>query len=217
MGSKSHALDIACGSGGPTLRIARSKGCHVTGIDIHADGIAAANSQARGRGLEDRVEFLQHDASSRLPFPDQTFDAIICIDALNHLPDRAAVLADWKRMLKLGGRVLFTDPIIVTGPLSNAEIATRSSIGFFLFVPLGTDERLIGKAGLELTVCEDRTANMAETAGRWRDARSARATALIGAEGRNTFEGQQEFFRVTELLARERRLSRFVFVAQRPT
>ena len=213
----SRVLDVACGSGGPTLRIAQMTGCTVVGIDIHADGIGAARLQARAPDVADRASFRRHDATEKLPFADQSFDAVVCIDALNHLPDRLAVLSDWKRVLRTGGRLLFTDPIVVTGPLSNAEIETRSSIGFFLFVPLGTDERMIGEAGLELTLSEDRTANMAENAGRWRAARSARAEALIDAEGRETFEGQQEFLRVTELLARERRLSRFVFVARRPS
>ena len=37
-------LDIACGSGEPTLRIARKTGCHITGIDLHSEGIAAARA-----------------------------------------------------------------------------------------------------------------------------------------------------------------------------
>ena len=211
----SRVLDVACGSGGPTLRIAQSTGCSVIGIDIREDGLAAARAQARALDLGDRADFQRHDASQTLPFDDQSFDAVVCIDALNHLPDRLAVLSDWKRVLRTGGRLLFTNPIVVTGPLSNAEIATRSSIGFFLFVPLGTDERLLKEAGLELIRSEDRTANMAENSGRWRTARLARAEALIAVEGREIFEGQQEFLRVSELLARERRLSRFVFVARR--
>jgi hypothetical protein len=43
--------------------------------------------------------------------------------------------AEWARLLKPNGRLLFTDPTVVTGPLTNAEIAVRSSAGFYLFVP----------------------------------------------------------------------------------
>ena len=68
-------------------------------------------------------------------------DAITCIVAVNHFPDRAYAIADRARLLKPGGRLLFTDPITVTGALTNTEIAVRSSAGFYLFVPHGYDER----------------------------------------------------------------------------
>jgi SAM-dependent methyltransferase len=212
---ESRVLDIACGSGGPTLRLARRARCKVVGLDLHEDGVAAAESQARHEGLTDRASFQQHDAAQQLPFAEASFDAVICIDAINHLPDRAAVLAEWKRVLKPDGRLLFTDPIVVTGPLTASEIATRSSIGFFLFVPKGTDENLLEDAGLDLLISDDRTQNMAELAGRWHAARSAKSEALMEVEGEETFTGQQAFFRVAEVIARERRLSRFAFVARK--
>ena len=99
--------------------------------------------------------------------PAASFDAVICIDAINHLPDRPLTLAEWARVLKPGGRVLFTDPITVTGPLTNGEIAIRSSIAFFLFVPSGYDEQVLHDAGFELVVVEDRTDNTATVARRW--------------------------------------------------
>ncbi len=119
-------------------------------------------------------------------------------------------------MLRPGGRLVFTDPIVVTGALTNEEIAIRSSIGFFLFVPPGTDEQVIAAAGLELVSRDDRTENMAETAKRWCAARAARAGELQRIEGAETFEGQQRFFEVAARLAAERRLSRFAFCAERP-
>jgi SAM-dependent methyltransferase len=39
---------------------------------------------------------------------------LLCIDAVNHLRDRAGVFDEWVRLLAPGGRVLFTDPITVT-------------------------------------------------------------------------------------------------------
>jgi SAM-dependent methyltransferase len=150
-----------------------------------------------------------------LPYPDAHFDAIICIDAINHLQDRQRVVGDWARLLKPGGRLLFTDPTTVTGPLTNAEIATRSSIGFFLFVPLGYDEGVVKSSGLGLRRSEDVTANMAEVAERRRAARASRSEALRRIEGDLTYEGQQEFLAVAARVAREGRLSRFVYVSER--
>jgi len=208
-------LDVACGSGGPVLRIADATGCSVVGMDVHEQAIATANSLAAQRGLTGCARFQVADATTQLPLPDASFDAIICIDAINHLPNRQRVLADWARLLKPGGRLLFTDPITVTGPLTNDEIAVRGSIGFFLFVPLGYDERVIEQSGLRLLIKEDVTGNMAEVAERRRVARAARAADLREIEGDQIYEGQQEFFAVAALIAREGRLSRFLYVAEK--
>jgi SAM-dependent methyltransferase len=208
-------LDIACGSGGPVLRLAERTGCAVVGVDVHEQAIVTANSLAGQRNLSERAKFQVADATAPLPFHDAAFDAIVCIDAINHLPNRPRVIADWARLLKPGGRLLFTDPITVTGPLTNDEIAVRSSIGFFLFVPRDYDERVISQCGLRLLKCEDVTSNMAEIAERRRAARASREAALREIEGDQTYEGQQEFFAVAARIAREGRLSRFVYVAER--
>jgi SAM-dependent methyltransferase len=213
LGSSDHLLDVACGAGGPALRLARLTGCRVTGIDIHEQGIAQARDCAAREGLGNWTSFEVVDASGVLPFDDATFDVVTCIDAINHFPDRLAVLREWRRVLKSGGRLLFTDPITVTGPLTNQEIAIRSSIAFFLFVPPGYDEQVLAQAGFTLNIHEDCTVNTADVAVRWRDARESRAEALRTIEGEETFEGQQRFLDVTARLAEERRLSRFVFVA----
>lgn len=214
--STHRLLDVACGSGGPLLRVAQWAQCQVVGIDIHADAVATATAMARAQGLEHRARFERHDASQPLPFPDQSFDGLICIDAINHLPDRRLVFSEWARVLEPGRRLVFTDPIVVTGALTNAEIAVRSSAGFYLFVPRGEDERLLAAAGLDVLSVEDLTAQMAEVAGRRRIAREKRAAVLREIEGDATFESEQAFYRVAETLASERRLSRFAYLVERP-
>jgi SAM-dependent methyltransferase len=213
--AESRLLDIACGSGGPALRIARRTGCRVHGVDAHEQAIAEARARSDREGLAGRAAFEPLDASRPLPFPDATFDALICIDAINHLPDRPRILAEWARVLRPGGRLVFTDPIVVTGMLTNEEIAIRSSIGFFLFVPEGADDRLLEEAGFEVTQRLDRTENTARMADRRRLARSAHEADLRRIEGDATFEGQQRFFDTAARIASERRLSRFAFMAVR--
>jgi hypothetical protein len=56
-----------------------------------------------------------------------------------------------------GGRALFTDPCVVTGQLTNEELRVRSSIGFFLFTPLGHNERLLAEAGFVVREVRDVT------------------------------------------------------------
>jgi SAM-dependent methyltransferase len=215
LSKKDHLLDIACGSGRPTIRIAELTGCKATGIDLHDDAVANATVYAKRRGLESRTNFQVGNAAEMLDFVDSQFDALVCIDAINHLPERMEVLREWHRVLKPGGRILFTDPIIVTGPLTNDEIAIRASIGMFLFVPDGTDEQMLEDSGFAIERIEDRTENMARNARGWLDARAKWESALRKIEGDDSFEGQQIFLDTAACLAEERRLSRKVFVASK--
>ena len=207
-------LDVACGSGGPTLRIAEATGASVVGVDLHEEGVEAARAQARERGLEGRARFEVADASRPLPFDDEAFVGVVCVDAVNHLADRASVLTEWARLLAPRGGLVYTDPIIVTGPLSDGEMRVRSSIGHYLFVPEGYNEARLEEAGLEVRAVVDRTENMARMARRWLEARAEREADLRKIEGEKTFEGQQRFFRTTARLAEERRLSRRAYYAR---
>jgi cyclopropane fatty-acyl-phospholipid synthase-like methyltransferase len=206
-------LDVACGAGGPALRIAAITGCSVVGIEVHEAAVTTARSLAAQRGLAERAEFRPADANRPLPFSDASFDAITCIDAINHFSDRPRVMAEWARLLKPRGRLLFTDPIILTGPLTSEDIGVRSSAGSYLFVPQGYDECVMAQCGLRLLVCEDVTANMTKIAEARRTARASRSAALREIEGDQAYEGQQEFLAVAARVAREGRLSRFVYVA----
>jgi ubiquinone/menaquinone biosynthesis C-methylase UbiE len=213
--STSNVLEIGCGSGGPSLFMARTFGCHVTGIDINEKAIATAGEMARDQELESLVRFGQSDASNGLPFESMAFDAITCIDSINHFPDRLRFLKESYRVLKPGGRLFFTDPITVTGLISNEEIAVRSSIGFFLFAPPAEDEKLIQASGFELLTREDVSENMAQISKRRHDSREKHSNELIQIEGKETFDGAQRFLAMVHTLARERRLSRIAFVCEK--
>jgi ubiquinone/menaquinone biosynthesis C-methylase UbiE len=210
-----RVLDIACGSGGPALRMAASTGCSVVGIDLHEQAISTAKSIASQRQLKGRAEFYVINATEQLPFSDASFDAISCIDAINHLAHRPLVIAEWARLLAPGGRLLFTDPVTMTGPLTSEEIAVRSSAGFLLLVPKDYDEDVIAQSGLRLLMRRDVTANMAKVAGKRRAAREARKAAVRQIEGDRAYEAQQNFLAMTACLAEEGRLSRFVYVSER--
>jgi len=211
----SQVLDIGSGSGGPALFLARTVGCQVTGLDINPSSTTAANAWAHALGLDALVHFQHADASQRLPFEDHAFTTVIGIDSMNHVPGRLQVLKEWARVLRKGGRLLFTDPTIVTGIISNEEIATRSAIGYMLFTPSGENERLIQEAGLALEHTLDVTDNSVVLSKRWHEARARRQDELIKLEGEVEFEKTQRFLSVVHTLASERRLSRFAFVAQK--
>jgi SAM-dependent methyltransferase len=195
--------------------MAASTGCSVVGIDLHEQAISTARSIASRRLPKERAEFHIMDATKELPFPDASFDAITCIDAINHFPNRRNVVAEWTRLLKPHGRLLFTDPVTVTGPLTNREVSTRSSAGFYLFVPPGYDELNIALCGLQLVVTENVTRNMAEVAERRHAARASRSCSLREIEGDQEYTGQQEFLEIAARIAKEGRLSRFVYVSEK--
>jgi ubiquinone/menaquinone biosynthesis C-methylase UbiE len=215
LGAGSRLLDVGCGSGGPALHLAETTRATVVGLDVLEEGIAAATAQARDRGLSDAATFVRADAGERLPFEDESFDAVLSIDAMCHLPDRLGVLEEWRRVTRPGGRVVFTDPTIVTGPVTGAEIADRSAIGVYVFSIASTNEELLGEAGFDLLHYADLTENMARVAGRWRAARQRFSDELVRDEGAATFEGVQRFLGAAHVLARERRLSRYAYLAAR--
>jgi len=210
-----RVLDVGCGSGGPAVQLAQSSGCEIVGVDLFPEAVANGNRIAHEVGLEARARFVQADASQALPVESGSFDAILCIDAVNHLRGRPTVFADWARVLAPGGRLLFTDPVTVTGVLGSDELAIRTSIGYFVLVPPGENERLLTAAGLSLLSVEDTTESLAQVARRRGDARSERAEALRPLEGDETYEGRQRFFEIVATLADERRLSRLLYLAEK--
>ncbi len=209
------ALEMACGSGGVTCAMARHTGATCVGVDINVHGIDAANQWAQREELSSLVSFQVVDGSRRLPFPDESFDVVFCNDAINHLPDRLRVLTDWHRILRPRGRLLFTDPVVVTGQLSNEELRNRSSIGFFLFTPAGHNERLLQETGFNVREVRDVTDAVASVSRRWHDARAKRRERLTAVEGDEGFDGLQRFLNTVFVLASERRLSRSMYLADK--
>jgi len=212
----SHVLEVASGSGGPALYLARTIGCRVTGIDANASGVATASKMADSSGVGQRVRFSVANADAELPFDTDSFDALLCIDSMNHFPNRLDVFREWHRVLRPRSRALFTDSVVITGPVTNDELALRSSIGLFLFVPPGINERLLEQAGFRLLRQEDVTDNAALVAGRWHRARETHKDELLRIEGEERFAGLQGFFEAVHRLTSEKRLSRIAYVVEKP-
>jgi SAM-dependent methyltransferase len=208
-------LEIGSGSGGPAVYLAQRRGCRVTGVDLNEHGIANGARLAEEGGLADRVSFQRVDASQPLPFSDASFDAVVSNDAMCHIVNRSNALKDWHRVLRPGGRMLFTDAMVISGLVSHEELATRSSIGFYVFLPVGENERLIAEAGFELIEARDVTADAEVIARRWHDARESHHAALVQREGPANFEGLQRFLSCVHRLSAERRLSRYCYLGRR--
>ncbi|HTD54091.1 MAG TPA: methyltransferase domain-containing protein [Silvibacterium sp.] len=212
----SRVFEVGCGSGRYSLQLAETIGCSVLGVDLNEAGIRNAAALARERDLSGRVTFGRCDVSQKLPFPDASFDAVFANDVLCHIPGRPAVLREIFRVLRASGRFLFSDALVIGGIVSHQEIATRSSIGYYLFSPPGHNEELLRSVGFRLIEARDTTGSAAAIAERWRNAREQHRDALISAEGETNFTGVQEFLSCVQMLTGERRLLRFLYIGEKP-
>lgn len=93
-------LDVGCGSG-PLSAALLDRGAVVNGIDVSAGMLALA-----GRRLGDDVDLHVADLRERLPFADGTFDDVVASLVLHYLEDWAPALAELRRVLRPGGRLI---------------------------------------------------------------------------------------------------------------
>ena len=173
MSAGSQVLEIGFGSGHYALYVATVSGCCITGLEINANGVATADELARQSGLGTRATFQKHDVSERLPFDRNSFDAAFSNDVFCHVPDRLSLLRELYRVLRPGGRLLFSDALVIGGLVTNEELAVRSSIGLYIFTAPGVNEKLLEDAGFHVEISRDTTHEAAIIAERWRDARQA--------------------------------------------
>lgn len=96
-------LDLGC-AGGFMAEALALRGANVTGIDPAADAIDAARAHARESGLRIGYDVGVGEA---LPYDSNSFDAVVCVDVLEHVADLRKVLAEVARTLRPGGMFLF--------------------------------------------------------------------------------------------------------------
>jgi arsenite methyltransferase len=115
-----RVLDIGSGSGETVLAIAERVGSRgkAVGIDFSPDGIKLARENAKKRGLEGVAEFHQAHAVE-LPFPDNSFDAVVSECVVCLIQDKQKALNEKVRVLKSGGRVIMHD-VITWAPMPRA-------------------------------------------------------------------------------------------------
>jgi SAM-dependent methyltransferase len=215
LGPGSTVLEIGCGSGGYALHLTEKLGCNIVGLDINKHGINIAKKLASDRGLAAGARFELCNASKQLPFRDETFDAVFSNDVLCHIPERRSALAEMFRVLKPGGRMLFSDALVIGGVISHEEIATRSSVGYYLYSPPGENERLIGQAGFRNVCATDTTESVVRISKLRLEGREKRKQEVIALEGRETFDALQAYLACVHRLTTERSLLRFLYSAEK--
>ncbi|MGH7482116.1 MAG: class I SAM-dependent methyltransferase, partial [Longimicrobiales bacterium] len=118
-------LDVGCG-GGAFLKRALASGCHAAGVDHSPDMVALARAENGAAIAAGRLEIQQADAA-RLPFDDGSFTCATMHGVLGFLTDPVAVLADVRRVLTSGGRIVIagSDPELRGTPAAPEPIAAR--------------------------------------------------------------------------------------------
>jgi ubiquinone/menaquinone biosynthesis C-methylase UbiE len=99
-------LDMATGTGRAALALAK-RGAIVTGVDASREMLSVARTRAADAGLS--IEFAEGDAHA-LAFPDRTFDAVVCLRMLMHVPDWRTALSELCRVTR--HRVVFDYPAL---------------------------------------------------------------------------------------------------------
>ena len=103
-----RVLDVCCGSGASAIPAARivGPGGSVIGVDLAQNLLKLARSKAQQRGLGN-VDFQSGDMT-RLPFEDESFDAVVCVFGIFFVPDMESALRELKRVLRTGGKLAIT-------------------------------------------------------------------------------------------------------------
>jgi ubiquinone/menaquinone biosynthesis C-methylase UbiE len=108
-----QVLDMGGGFGGPARTLATEYGCRVTVLDPTEAFVHAGRALTQRLGLEESVQF--HLGSGlAMPFADESFDVLWTQNASMNIPDKAQLVAEQRRVLRPGGRLVFQE--VFAGP-----------------------------------------------------------------------------------------------------
>lgn len=157
----SSVLDVASGRGTSALHLAESFGSRVTGVDLSEENVRAATDAAHRRGLAQLVTFQLGDAE-RLPFADNSFNAIVCECAFCTFPSKQVAASEFHRVLKPGGLLGLSD-------LTRTEEALPDLGGLLAWIaciadalPVNRYTAILQAAGLHPKVVEDHGPSLTE-------------------------------------------------------
>jgi len=185
-----HVLDVGCGTGAPTRRLAVNTGATATGITVSRWQVEQATRAAAEAGLADRVRFELADAA-QLPFDAGTFDAAMIVEVLVHVADKRRVLAEVARVLRPGARLVIAE-VVQTAPM-RPELAARWTAMPMSEVPsLSEYVDMVDGAGFTVDEAGDHTSHIRRSFAALRQAVAAGGPKLASTYGPRVLKyGQQ--------------------------
>jgi SAM-dependent methyltransferase len=99
-------LDFGCGTGQLCLLAAGAGAARVEGVDLRETDIAQARCRAADQDLPVRPSFAVARDEAHIDYPDSSFDLILCFDTVEHIYQYRAIIREWYRILRPGGRIL---------------------------------------------------------------------------------------------------------------
>jgi ubiquinone/menaquinone biosynthesis C-methylase UbiE len=128
-----EVLEVAIGTGRNLPHY--PPGTRLTAIDLSAGMLGQARARAGALGLD--VDLRQGDAQA-LPFPDRSFDSVVCTFALCEIPDLPRAVAEMRRVLRPGGLLLVVDHVRSSNRalLALMRLADRFEPGHLLRRPI---------------------------------------------------------------------------------
>ncbi len=104
----SYILDEACGTADFSIAAIKHGASKVVGIDITESMLEIGRAKVAKEGLSDRIELMVGDGE-KLPFEDETFDAVTIAFGIRNYSDREQGLKEIYRVLKRGGEVIILE------------------------------------------------------------------------------------------------------------
>jgi SAM-dependent methyltransferase len=153
IGAASRVLDLCAGLGGPARFLASRRGSAVVALELHAGRAAGAARLNRLVKLP-RVTVVRADATT-LPFAGGAFDACLSQEALLHIGDKPAVLAECHRVLARGGRLAFSDWIVFPSLGDRERERLWEWMAATTLQTLDGYRGLLGRAGFTAVEAED--------------------------------------------------------------
>ena len=138
LGRETRVLDIGSGFGGAARYLAKTFGCHVTCLNLSEKENERNRAMSHEQGLDHLITVVD-GSFEEIPAANASFDLVWSQDAILHSGDRGRVVGEVARVLRPGGRFVFTDPMqaddcpsgVLQPVLDRIHLSTLASFAFY--------------------------------------------------------------------------------------